>query len=162
MTNRITAILLVSLVIGLASMSAFGDSRDWSLQNTKGEKFTLSENLGQKPIVLVFWATWCTPCKKELDEQRPLFDSLTAKGAEVVLVAIDNQKSQARVKPYVESKGYKWTVLMDPAQEVLKRYGGINVPYTIVLDRDGNVKYKTRGAIKDAEQFESMITGLME
>ncbi len=154
--------LPIMFVLGVVALNAFADSRDWSLQNTKGEKFTLSDNLGQRPTILVFWATWCTPCKKELDEQRALFDTLAARGASVLLVAEDTQKSQAKVKPYVESKGYAWPVLLDPSGEVLKRYGGVSIPYTVVLDRDGNVQHKMRGAVKDAVQFQNMITSLMK
>ena len=159
--------LLAAIVLGIvliASMNSIvqADSRDWTLQTTKGEQFNLSEHLGGKPVVLVFWATWCTPCKKELDEQRGLFDSLTEEGVQVVLVSVDNQKSQAKVKPYVESKGYQWPVLLDPDNEVLKRYGGINVPYTVVLDADGNAQSKMRTAIKDVNQFRSLINSLMD
>jgi len=162
MTKLLSFALLMLLLLSAIGINAIADSRDWTLQSTKGDKFTLSESLGQKPLVLVFWATWCTPCKKELDEQRGLFDSLVVHGASVVLVAEDNQKSMAKVKPYVESKGYTWPVLMDPSGEVLRRYGGVSIPYTIVLDREGSVQYKMRGAVKDADQFRSLISGLME
>ncbi len=162
MKKSVLLLLLLMFVLSAVAVNSFADSRDWSLQNTKGEKFTLSDNLGQRPTILVFWATWCTPCKKELDEQRALFDTLAAHGASVLLVSEDTQKSQAKVKPYVESKGYGWPVLLDPSGEVLKRYGGVSIPFTVVLDRDGNVQHKMRGAVKDAVQFQNMITSLMD
>jgi peroxiredoxin len=155
-----SSILLGMALISMAAPPVHADSRDWTLQDTKGEKFTLSDNLGGKPLVLVFWATWCTPCKKEMDEQRGLFDSLVEQGVNVILVSEDTQKSQAKVKPYVESKGYSWPVLLDPDGEVLKRYGGTSIPFTIVMDKEGTVQSKMRGAIKDADQFRSLVSGL--
>ena len=162
MTKPILLILFVAMLSGVAMLPAFADSRDWTVQSAKGEKFTLSDNLGDKPLVLIFWATWCTPCKKEMDEQRGLFDSLVEQGVHILLVSEDTQKSQAKVKPYVESKGYAWPVLLDPDGEVLKRYGGTSIPYTVVLDKNGGVQSKMRGAIKDANQFRSLISSLMD
>ncbi len=162
MMKLLTTVAVLILTAGVIGSDALADSRDWTLQSTKGEKFTLSEHLGDKPLVLLFWATWCTPCKKELDEQKELFNSLAAEGVHVLLISEDNQKSMAKVKPFVESKGYTWPALHDPDGEVLKRYGGINLPYTVVLDADGNVQSKLRTAIKDANQFRSLVTGLMD
>ena len=134
----------------------------WAVPDTKGERFKLEEELGTSPFVLVFWATWCTPCKKEMDELRPMFEGLMEQGVKVLFISEDNVKSQAKVKPFVESKGYKWRVLLDPDGEILKRYGGTGfIPYTVVLDRHGNIISKTRGAIKNADRFRDGVIKLM-
>jgi peroxiredoxin len=163
MSKFIRDLVLACGLLALPIVSSFADSRDWNLQDIKGERYRLSEHLGSSPFVLVFWATWCVPCKKEMDDQRPLFEGLMKQGVNVLFVAEDNQKSQAKVKPYVESKGYKWPVLLDPDGEILKRYGGTtSIPYTVVLDRDGAVQSKLRGAIKNADNFRNQVTKLME
>lgn len=163
MTKLIFAISLVAVLLALPAASAMADSRDWTLTDIKGERYRISEHLGEAPFVLIFWATWCTPCKKEMDEHRALFEDLLKQGVKVLFVAEDNQKSQAKVKPYVESKGYTWPVLLDPDGEILKRYGGTSsIPYTVILDRDGKVQSKMRGAIKDADNFRNQVSRLMQ
>ena len=162
MNKTIYSILLALMIMALPASSVLADSRDWTLPDIKGERYRMSEHVGTSPFVLVFWATWCTPCKKEMDEQRVLFDDLIKSGVNVLFIAEDNQKSQAKVKPYIESKGYQWPVLLDPDGEVLRRYGGTSsIPYTVVLDRDGKVQSKLRGAIKNAETFKTQVTSLM-
>jgi peroxiredoxin len=156
-----SSLFLILLLVAWPLMSAIADSRDWTAPDIKGERFRLSEHLGEQPFVFVFWATWCVPCKKEMDELRGMFEGLMSKGVNVIFISEDTQKSQAKVKPYVESKGYKWPVLLDPDREIIKRYGGTDfIPYTVVLDRDGNVISKTRGAIKDADSFRDKVIKL--
>ena len=156
------SILFLAFSLLFIAGNARADSRDWSLQEVKGGTFTLSENLGESPVLLVFWATWCEPCKKEIAEQRPLFDSFTAKGVKVVLVSVDTQKTQAKVKPYVDSKQFPWPVALDPSSEVLKRYGGTSVPYTVLLDKDGDAKLKIKSAIKDSKSLSAQVDQLLE
>src|SRR3990172_2017563 len=101
MTKFLNAITLLSVLAALPAATTLADSRDWTLLDIKGERYRLSEHLGTSPFVLIFWATWCTPCKKEMADQRALFEDLLKQGVNVLFVAEDNQKSQAKVKPYI-------------------------------------------------------------
>jgi peroxiredoxin len=149
------AILLLSF-----AASAFAGSQDWSLIDTKGESFKIAD-ANTAPTMLIFWATWCAPCKKELGENKDLFQSFADKGVRVLLIAEDNQKTQAKVKPYVESKGYKFRVLMDPDGEVLKRYGGTSIPYTVLLDKDGKAVQKYRGEVRNTAELTRQLDTLL-
>src|SRR5512140_3543823 len=100
MKNSHRLVLSATALLVLLAATVFADSRDWSLQDTKGKTFKLSEVNGEGPTMLIFWATWCTPCKKELGDNQKLFESYVEKGMRVLLVAEDNAKTQAKVKPY--------------------------------------------------------------
>jgi cytochrome c biogenesis protein CcmG, thiol:disulfide interchange protein DsbE len=153
--------LLVAAVLIAAAHTSFADSRDWSLLDTKGETFKLAETTGESPTLLIFWATWCAPCKKELSDNKALFQSFTDKGVNVIMVSEDNAKTQARVKPYVESKGFKWRVLLDTDGEILKRYGGTSIPYTVLLDKTGKAVQKYRGEVRDSDGLQKQISQLL-
>jgi peroxiredoxin len=96
-----------------------------------------------------------------MSDNQALFDSIAAQGVNVILVSEDTQKTQAKVKPYVDSKGFTWHVLLDPDGEVLKRYGGTSIPYTVLLGKDGTPVQKYRGAIKDVEALTKQINSLL-
>ena len=154
--------LLALIVLAGVVPRADAVSNDWSLLDTKGESFQLASELMERPVLLLFWATWCAPCKKELHEQRKLFDSYARKGVTVLLVSEDTQKTQAKVKPYVESKGYAWRTLLDPQGEVLKRYGGTSLPYAVLLDRQGKPLLKVRGALRNTAGLTAKIDKLLQ
>jgi len=160
---------LLRVCIGcLAAISILGFSlrgiaapSDWSLNDLDGGRFTLSENLGKGPMLILFWATWCQPCKQEMKEYRSVFKAYQEKGVQVLAISEDNSKTQSQVKPFMKSKGYDFTVLLDPTGEVLKGYDGISIPYTVVLDSSGKVQKTYRGKIRDIRELSALLEKLL-
>jgi peroxiredoxin len=156
-------LLICSATVLLLALAAagFADSRDWSLLDTKGETFKLSEAQPAAPTLLIFWATWCAPCKKELSDYQKDLQALSDKGLRIILVAVDDVKTQSRVKPYVDSKGFKWRVLLDTSREVLRRYGGNNVPFTVLLDSDNKTVKVYQSGIRDLKALTTQVNSLL-
>ncbi len=107
----------------------------------------------QKVTIYAFWATWCSPCKKELDnindllgEWKDLYD------VQLVGVSIDDSRNSAKVKPYVDGKGWKFPVVIDLNNDSRRLLNVPNVPYTLVTDKDGNVVYKHSG-YQEGDEF---------
>lgn len=160
MKHRAALVLIVLTASLLTLQTIPATAADWSLSDLSGGSFRLSEHKGS-PVLLIYWATWCEPCKKELNEQKAVFESYVEQGVQVVLVSVDTQKSQARIKPYIESRGYKWPVVLDPGQETLKRYGGNSVPFTVLLDKQGEPQMKFRSGLKDTTELTAKITSIL-
>ena len=138
--KQLTGLTLILLILIAIWSDASAISRDWTLKSISGGDYRLSENLNGSPALLMFWATYCKPCKKEMNQFRETIDFYSdSLGVNVILISVDNPRTKSRVKPYIESKGYKWTVVYDSDSAILKMYGGnTTVPYTVLLDADGN------------------------
>jgi cytochrome c biogenesis protein CcmG/thiol:disulfide interchange protein DsbE len=158
--TRLLLALLGLLMFGFLA-NTHADSRNWSLVDTEGQTFSYDKVKADAPTMLVFWATWCAPCKKELSENQKLLDSFADQGLRVLLVAEDNAKTQAKVKPYVSAKGFKWQVLLDTDGEVLKRYGGTSLPYSVLLDKTGKAVRQFRGEIRDKSALTTQVNALL-
>ena len=105
-----------------------------------------------KITILSFWATWCSPCKKELDAIADLYDYWQEEyDVELVAVTIDTQRALAKVKPMVEAKGWAYTILSDPNQQLRNALNFQTIPQTFVLDKDGSIVYNHNGYVPGDE-----------
>lgn len=103
--------------------------------------------------VISFWATWCTPCKKELTN---INDNLLEKWREkynvtLVAVSIDNAKNMLKVKPYVDGQAWDFDVLLDVNEDLKRALNVNNVPYTILIDKTGKIVWKHEGYVEGNE-----------
>ena len=112
------------------------------LKNMNGKTVNISE-LGLKgPIVISFWATWCSPCKKELNTINELYqDWQDETGVTLVAVSIDDSKTKNNVPIYVNGKGWEYMVLMDPNGNLKRAMGVNNIPHTFLVNSNGEIVY---------------------
>lgn len=111
---------------------------------------TISNN--GKPLVIAFFATWCKPCNRELKSIDELYDDWQREtGVRIVAVSIDQAQNVNKVKPLVDQNGWRYDVLLDPNGELRRALCIQSVPYTLLLDGQGNVVYKHNGYTDGAE-----------
>lgn len=132
-----------------------GDKKmpDITLSDINGEKVNLSEvHKGTNLTVISFWATWCVPCKKELNNISEMYKEWQEKyKMKLVAVSIDDSRSAVKVKPYVDGQSWDYTVLLDPNSDLKRAMNIQNVPFTFVLDKDGNVIHTHSGYVEGDE-----------
>jgi thiol-disulfide isomerase/thioredoxin len=96
-----------------------------SLDGTTVKSSTLKGSV----VVLNFWATWCQPCMSEIPELKQMAANSKVK---VIGIGLD-QDGAKTIKPFVVSNSINYTVLLGD-QEVFQRFNGLGIPYTLVLD----------------------------
>lgn len=112
------------------------------LKDMNGKSVNTSDLGFDGPVVISFWATWCSPCKRELNTIHELYtDWQEETGVNLVAVSIDDQKTMNSVPVYVNGKGWEYLVLMDPNGDFKRAMGVNNVPHTFLMDAKGNIVY---------------------
>ncbi len=133
----------------LMSVAAFSQKTlpSANVKTLQGQALNVQE-LGKsgKITVISFWATWCSPCKKELDAIADYYEEWQKKyDIELVAISVDDARSAAKVPAMVESKGWKYRILLDPAKELQTAANIQAVPHTFVLDQNGNIVFEHNG-----------------
>lgn len=117
------------------------------VKTLEGKTVSIKEYVGQGKITVIsFWATWCSPCKRELDAIAEIYpDWQEEYGVELIAITIDDARSMAKVPALVETKGWEYTILADSKRELQKALNFQSVPQTFLLDAEGNIIYTHSG-----------------
>lgn len=122
---------------------------DFELARLDGTKVRLADEVGQKVVVLNFFATWCGPCRDEMPEMAGLTKKLQGKPFE--LLAIDVKETPAKVSPFLSRLGLDLPVLLDRDGAVASRYEVDSFPTTVVIDGSGRVASYRVGEIPNVD-----------
>ena len=162
-------IFIVLMIIGLTTFISAQDAEvteteatNFVLENIDGDVIELNEHIGEGPILISFWATWCKPCKEELPHVQELLEKYEEKGLTVFAISTDSEKSVAKVKPYIKSHNYTFEVLLDTNSEVARSYYVRSVPFTLIIDKSGKIVYQQLGYRKGDEiKVEEVISKII-
>jgi thiol-disulfide isomerase/thioredoxin len=128
--------LLVLMTIGWSGTNHLPNMK---LKDLKNKRQDLSQYYSDGPILINIWNLACEPCKKEMKELDKLNIKYGPQGFEVVSINIDNTRSMSKVKSYVNSQKYSFTVLSDPKAEFFRKMGGKVMPFVIIADSTGKI-----------------------
>lgn len=140
-----------ALLLILLSSNSFSQTYDFSLSDVDGNTVTLKSLLEKGPVMIQFWALWCVACKEEMKILGGLYDKYKDSGYVYVALNQDSPKSSAKVKAYSESKNFKFTVLMDPEMKVFEQFGGQNLPFSVFINKKGDIIKTYTGYISGDE-----------
>ena len=109
------------------------------------------ENSG-KPIVISFWATWCKPCKKELNAIAEVYEDWQEEtGVKLIAISIDNTRSMSKVMPYVNASDWDYEVYLDPNRDLARAMGVSTVPHTFLLNGKNEIVWQHKGYVDGDE-----------
>ena len=120
------------------------------------------ENDGN-PMVISFWATWCKPCKKELNTIAEVYDDWQEEtGVKLIAISIDDTRSMSKVAPYVNSSDWDYEVYLDSNSDLKRAMGVSTVPHTFLINGEGKIVWNHKGYIDgDEEELYEQIQHLV-
>ncbi|MCG8673035.1 MAG: TlpA family protein disulfide reductase [Pseudomonadales bacterium] len=143
MTTTIRKLLLITLLT-LPSLAWGADlfigdkAKNFTLKSNLGENLRLSEQRGQV-ILMTFWATWCGPCTQQLKDFETLYQTHKEKGFQVWAVGMDEDPKESAF--HGQKLGLSFPILFDGKHEVAKAYMVDDLPTTVIVDRDGEIRF---------------------
>ena len=110
---------------------------DFTLADLDGTRVRLSGYRG-RPVIVNFWASWCIPCRAEFPLLRDARQRYAVEALEVLGIIHDDDAASARA--FAEENGAAWPILLDPDDAAWQAYGGLLLPLTFYIDREGVVR----------------------
>ena len=141
--------VLIAVVFSIFAASSLASSGmegqpapDFALKSSTGENLRLSEYRGDV-VMINFWATWCGPCRQEM----PLLDELYSRYQRVGfnLLGVNIDDDSRRAMQMIDELGVNFPVLFDARKEVSELYNVEAMPVTVLVDREGTVRYVHHG-----------------
>ena len=163
MKTRIITLLFFIITTTTYSQNKLLPSVDVKTINGKSININSIEN-NEMPIVINFWATWCKPCKKELNNIAEVYDEWQDEtGVKIIAISIDDTRSMSKVAPYVNSVGWEYEVYLDPNGDLKRAMGVSTVPHTFLLNSKKEIVWQHRGYIDgDEDELFDEIQNLIE
>ena len=148
--------IIISALALFISFSTYSQSR--TLPSIKvgtldGNSINIKEieNDGN-PIVISFWATWCKPCKKELNNISEIYDDWQDEtNVKLVAISIDDSRSMSKVGPYINASDWEYDIFLDPNGELKRAMGVSTVPHTFLLNGKKEIVWQHRGYVDGDE-----------
>lgn len=114
-----------------------GDISTLELPLRDGGTFRVADHRG-KQVLLTFWASWCSPCRKEL----PALTTWARDHPNVAIVAVNVDRNQADAERFIEAVHFELPVAFDPNAEHLGQYGVTSMPTMFLFDARGSLVWR--------------------
>lgn len=124
---------------------------EFGFPDLSGKEHRISEWRG-KILVINFWATWCPPCREEIPELTALQQQYSEQGLQIIGIAVEDREP---VEEYIDFVKINYPILVagDQGVALARKLGNIigAVPYTVVVDRQGQVIHRQTGQMSKKE-----------
>jgi thiol-disulfide isomerase/thioredoxin len=113
-----------------------------------------------KVVYLDFWASWCNPCRQSFPWMNELQEEYAAKGLVVIAVNVDHDRDLA--DEFLQSNNAQFKIVYDPNGKIAERYDFKDMPTSILIGRDGAVRFVHNGFYPNKEGlYASHINALL-
>ena len=144
---------LLFLIAGVTCLAQIKSLPSVNVTTLEGNQFNFKNiDNNNNPIIISFWATWCKPCTKELNNIAEIYEDWQDEtNVKLVAVSIDDRRSQSKVAPYVNSSGWEYEIYIDSNSDLKRAMGVTTVPHTFLLDKNKQIIWQHRGYVEGDE-----------
>ena len=139
-----TAMVLILAVVLYGMIGGESDAPDFTLKDTRGNTFSLSDYEGEKVVVLDFMFTTCVPCEKFVKDALEPYSKNIDNDVVIISVSVFGEDDEAELRNYAEDFG--WIHAMgDSNGDIELAYSVTGTPKLFIIDKNGQITYEAGG-----------------
>ncbi|MDH5179790.1 MAG: TlpA family protein disulfide reductase [Gammaproteobacteria bacterium] len=135
-------LVMLGMTSSVNASAVKGKAPDFTLKSNSGKNLKLSEFRGQV-VMINFWASWCAPCRQEMPHLENLYNKYHKLGFTILGVNVEENSDKA--KSLLKDIKVSFPVLFDTGNSVSKKYNVSAMPSTVLVDRNGNMRFLHKG-----------------
>jgi peroxiredoxin len=136
-----------------------GEAPDFTLQSREGGQVSLSELRGDV-VMINFWATWCGPCRAEMPHLEALHQRYSDLG--FTLLGVNVEEDSRLSDQFLAETPVSFDILFDPHNGVSELYDVVAMPSTVLVDREGNMRFIHHGYKEGYEnEYQTQVRALL-
>lgn len=158
---RSVTVLLVGGIVASAALAAnlSGPAPGFTLESRDGDVVSLEDLKGQV-VMINFWATWCVPCRQEMPHLEALHQRYNSLGFTLLGVNVEDDPEGAT--KFLKDTPVSFPILYDPKNGVSKLYDVVAMPTTVLVGRDGTMRFIHHGYKPGYEgEYQTQIRALL-
>lgn len=133
------------------------------LTDLDGAKVAIDSLLDEGPLVINFWATWCSPCKLEMPHLEKLYSEFAPKGVQFAAISVDRKSHASRVKSFLEKHKMSVPAYLDYDTSLAKGFSVRAIPTTMIILEDRSLYHRNKGyRAGDEVLLRKHLQGLVE
>lgn len=140
--------LLLSILSVLTLSTAFSqDLPNTVIKDMNGSQLNFNEtHQAGKVTVYSFWATWCVPCKQEINNIKTKLEGWKKEADfDFIAISIDDARYLTQIKTYTKAKGWTFPVYHDANGDLKQSLNFQDIPFAMIVDKDGKIVYRHPG-----------------
>ena len=156
---------LIYLFFLLINYNVFAQIPSVDIKNLNGGIINTSTfDNNKNPIIISFWATWCKPCKEELENIHEVYEDWQEEtNVKLIAISIDDARNTSKIKPLINSKGWEYEVYHDSNSEFASKMGVKPIPHTFLLNNKKEIVWSHTGYTEgDEEDLYEKILEILE
>ena len=155
MKKILTGALCLLVTFSLRAQNAQSELPDTQIKDLKtSKKIAFNQAIEPGKVTLVsFWATWCVPCKKEIKNVKEKLDAWHKDANfNYMTVSVDESRAENLARGYAQTQGWNFAYYIDPNGDLKRSLNFQNVPFTMIIDKNGKVAFTHAGYEEGGEE----------
>lgn len=153
----LTVTLLLLLPVSVLALNQGEKIPLFAAKDMNGTMIELSAIIGKKPVMLIFWASWCPNCIREVPKINTLVKKYRGQGMEFIGINVGYNDSEKKARRFMDKTEMAYPVIFDNEGAISSQYSIQGVPTIVIADKKGIVVFKNYAVPEISDEYFQLL-----